>query len=282
MGSATRNLRNEHQKNIVRIFEGLCARHNRWQTWADFITLSAIAISNCVDQLNAPERMETYRHQMAKYSEKEQLALSEMLNEVVMGMEQNPNQDFLGELYMCLDFGNEHCGQFFTPYCVCEAMNKITEPDIRGKVEKQGWVSVLDPACGAGALLVAFANECLVQGVNFQTSVLFVAQDIDFVVGCMCYLQLSLLGCAGYVVIDDSLLHPTTSADKRGLIPHHSNRIWYTPMYFRDEWHWRRVWAQMDMMFSAVPQAAELMKATKPKLQQPELTITKAGQLSLF
>lgn len=282
MGSATRRFWGDHQKNIVRVFEGLSVRHNRWMVWTDFVTLAAIEISNCVDQLNAPERANTYRNLVAKYNEKERMALAEMLGEVVTGLEENPDQDFLGELFMCLDLGNEHRGQFFTPYSVCKAMAKITEPDIRGKVEKQGWVSVLDPACGAGALLVAFANECLAQGVNFQTSVLFVAQDIDFVVGCMCYLQLSLLGCAGYVVIDDSLLHPATSADKRGLIPHHSNRVWYTPMYFRNEWHWRRVWAQMDMMFSAIPQADEPTKAPEPELQQPKLTVTKTGQLSLF
>src|SRR5699024_11833427 len=68
-----------------------------------------------------------------------------------------------------------------------------------------------DPACGAGALLVAFANECLRQKVNYQTSVLFVAQDIDFTVGLMCYIQLSLLGCAGYVVIGDTLVRPSTA-----------------------------------------------------------------------
>ena len=61
--------------------------------------------------------------------------------------------------------------------------------------QKQGWISVSDPACGAGALLIAFANECRRQHINYQTSVLFVAQDIDFLAGCMCYIQLSLLGC---------------------------------------------------------------------------------------
>lgn len=42
-----------------------------------------------------------------------------------------------------------------------------------------------DPACGAGALLLAFANECKRNHINYQTSVFFVAQDIDFLAGCM-------------------------------------------------------------------------------------------------
>ena len=141
-------------------------------------------------------------------------------------------------------------------------------------------------------MLVAFANECTRQKVNYQTSVLFVAQDIDFTVGLMCYIQLSLLGCAGYVVIGDSLVHPSTAYDRRGLIPRDEGNVWYTPMYFRDVWHWRRVWAQVDMMCSAEkPQGAEVVSKpetttqksrTRPKKAQPAASENEYGQLTLF
>lgn len=101
----------------------------------------------------------------------------------------------------------------------------------------------------AGATLIAFANECRRQGVNYQTSVLFAAQDIDYIVGMMCYLQLSLIGAAGYVEITNSLTKPTLCVDPRGLIPRPGANVWYTPMYFRQEWHFRRVWAQLDRLF---------------------------------
>ncbi len=39
---------------------------------------------------------------------------------VVEALERNPEQDFLGELYMELELGNHWKGQFFTPYCVCK------------------------------------------------------------------------------------------------------------------------------------------------------------------
>lgn len=63
---------------------------------------------------------------------------------------------------------------------------------------------------------------------------LFVAQDIDFLAGMMCYIQLSLIGCPGYVVIDDSISSPITGIDPHGLIPRDGPNVWYTPMYFRD------------------------------------------------
>ena len=120
--------------------------------------------------------------------------------------------------------------------------------DLKSQIEEKGWVSVSDPACGAGALLLAFANECKRNHINYQTSVFFVAQDIDFLAGCMCYIQMSLLGCPGYVVIDDSILHPAQSYDEDGLIPKNSPNVWFTPMYFRDIWHWRRMFAQLDLI----------------------------------
>lgn len=247
--------------------------------------MSAIEISNAVDQLNAPGRTETYLNMVKKYTPSECEAFGEMLAEVVYGMDENPDQDFLGELYMGLDLGNEHRGQFFTPYNVCKMMGKMMYGDVlQERVKQDGWISVSDPCCGAGALLIAFANTCKESDVNFQTSVLFVAQDIDYVVGCMCYLQLSLMGCAGYVVIDNSLTKPSLSHDKRGLIPVHSSNVWYTPFYFRNEWHLRRIWAQMDMLVKGAEKDAP---ADPPKVEKKEpesvtYQITEGEQLTLF
>ena len=63
--------------------------------------------------------------------------------------------------------------------------------------------------------------------------ILFTGQDIDETVGLMCYLQLSLLGCAGYVKIANTLTDPMRKNDD-------INKYWYTPMYFSDVWRIRR------------------------------------------
>lgn len=227
--SVPHNLKSTHQTEFVKIFNSLCGRYGRWEIWQDFITLAAIAISNTVDRSQAAEREKTYMTIAGKYKPEEMLKFSQMLQEVVIGMDFNPDQDFLGELYMALDLGNDHAGQFFTPYNVCRMMAEITGTDLQARVERDGWISVNDCACGAGALLVAFANACTRQKINYQTSVLFVAQDIDYIVGLMCYLQLSLMGCAGYVVIGDTLLHPSTALDRRGLIPRPDQNIRLSP-----------------------------------------------------
>lgn len=249
MKKQTAHLRTADQKEFIKKFEALCSAHSRWEVWSDFVQMSAIAISNAVDRANAPERAKTFQTMASKYSDRERNALAELLAELVAGMEANPDRDYLGELYMVLELGNQKAGQFFTPYDVCRAMAALTWGDQEERIRKQGWISVNDCACGAGATLLAFANECRRHGINYQTSVLFVAQDVDAIVASMCYLQLSLLGCAGYVVVGNSLSNPKQAMDCRGLIPVHGPDVWYTPMYFRQEWHLRRVWAQMDMIF---------------------------------
>jgi len=211
MGKAIRRVRGESQKNIIRLLDGISGRYSRWEVWQDFIIMSAISLANTVDGPYREEREKAYLERARKYSKRELAAFPEMLAEIVMDMERNPDQDFLGELFMALDLGNEWKGQFFTPYDVCRMMASMTyESDMQHRVDRDGWISVNDPACGAGALLIAFANECQRKGINYQTSVLFVAQDVDFLAGCMCYIQLSLMGCPGYVVIDNTLTHPST------------------------------------------------------------------------
>lgn len=211
--------------------------------------MSAISISNIIQGPHREQREKMYLDRARRYTCDQLKCFAQMFSEVVSEMERDPEQDVLGELFMILGLGNEWKGQFFTPYDVCRMMATMNLGlETKKQIENQGWISVCDPACGAGALLIAFANECKKHQINYQTSVLFVAQDIDFLAGCMCYIQLSLLGCPGYIVIDDSIVRPALSHDGHGLIPVDAPNVWYTPMYFREVWQWRRVFAQTEQI----------------------------------
>lgn len=281
--AVTRSIRDDHQKNFLKIFEGLTGKHSRWEIWRDFIHLTAIEISNSTDKLNAPERTKDYQTIISKYSAAERNGMAEMLAEVVMGMEQNPDQDFLGSLYMMCELGNNHSGQFFTPYDVCRCMAELTF-DAKLVPDMEGFISVSDPACGAGALLIAFANLCRRKNICYHDKVLFVAQDIDLIAGLMCYIQLSFLGCAGYVVIGNTITEPSTAYDRRGLLPAGpQSRIWYTPFFSTDIWYLRRQWAQIELLMKPVCRQTEQAEP-EPKKDDaaPPLCETKTGQLTFF
>lgn len=281
--AVTRSIRDDHQKNFLKIFNGLTGKHSRWEIWEDFVTLTAIEISNSTDKVNATERTKMYQTIISKYSAKERDGMAEMLAEVVMGMEQNPDQDFLGSLYMMCELGNDHAGQFFTPYDVCRCMVEISG-ESNPAAENAGFFSVADPACGAGALLIAFANLCRRKNICYHDKVLFVAQDIDLTVGLMCYIQLSFLGCAGYVVIGNTITEPSTAYDHRGLLPAGpQSRIWYTPFFSTDIWYLRRQWAQIELLMKPVCHQPEQSEPEPLKDDAtPPLCETKTGQLTFF
>ena len=280
-----------HQKEFLKHFEKACQRHNHWTVFSDFVEMAAISISNSVDKDHAESREKAYMDLAGKYNQKELECFGHMFAEIVEGLEAGPDQDFMGELFMSLDLGNEHRGQFFTPYNVSKMMAKMltSKAGLEHEIKENGFIVVSDPCCGAGGLLIAFANACRECEVNFQTNVLFVAQDVDYTVAYMCYLQMSLLGMPGYVVIDNSLSRPATCYDKRMLIPVPAQNIWYTPLYFLPEWHWRRVFASMDMLLEDT--AARCLKTPEIETEEPEikpesvkldLTETKTGQLTFF
>lgn len=103
-------------------------------------------------------------------------------------------------------------------------------------------ITVHDDCCGGGATLIAAANvarnDLEKAGFNFQNHILFSAQDIEETVALMCYIQLSLLGVAGFVKVGNSLTDPIRNGDSL-------ENYWFTPMYFSDIWHTRRVISQM-------------------------------------
>lgn len=285
------HLRNDNQREVVKIFLNLSGKYSLWQLWSDFIVMSAIAISNTVDKQNAPKREEQYMTIVKRYDDSVVQKFPEILALIVMGMEFDPDRDFLGEIFMELNLGNDKNGQFFTPYDVCRVMSEINNTDdIAQKIKTERFVSVNDCTCGAGATLIAFANTCRRHNINYQSDVLFTAQDVDFVTACMCYIQLSLLGCPGYVFIGNTLTNPCVSADKKGLLPIKTENVWFTPMFYSDIWIVRKLLARMSLLEKPIelkenkePEYTSKAVVEEPAKEEPTVLIeSKFGQLKLF
>lgn len=244
---------NSAVKEMLGLFDKLCYSRSAWQVWTDFIVATACAISDACDRGKDFEaREKEYAKCVERLGGVETAA--QMFACIVNALEENPEQDCLGDLFMQLNLGNHWKGQFFTPYCVCRTMAAMNVDGVEETIEKKGWASVCDPACGAGATLIAMANTLKLYDVDYQNHVLFVAQDIDRVAGLMCYIQLSLLGCPGYVVIGDSLCNPMVSYDKNSLFPieKEGQEIWFTPMFNSNVWEMRKKFNFMDMILNSL------------------------------
>lgn len=215
----------------------LSGRFPMWEIWSDFVYMAATAISNAVDKSHFEAREASYMKIIEKYNEKERMVFPELMAELAIALEKNPEQDFLGSVYMELELGNHWIGQFFTPYSICQLMADVTCSDAVEQIRKSGFVTMNDCACGAGATLIAGIHGIRriieKEGYNWQHHVLVTAQDLDMITGLMCYIQLSLQGAAGYVKIGDSLLDPMSTGDSL-------ENYWFTPMYFSNVWTLRR------------------------------------------
>lgn len=221
---------------IVKFFNALTGARQLWELWEDAMILFATMLSNAVDKRFYDKREEMFRNVAGKYSEKEIQTFLQIFAEIVNQLEAEPEQDFLGDLYMQLDLGSHWHGQFFTPYNVCKMMADLQLPDGLSFEDAKA-VTITDCACGGGALLIASAHSYRKKmakiGLNAQDFVCLYAQDLSMVAALMCYIQISLQGYAGKIKIGDSLLHPMLDTDS-------GSDIWYTPMWFSDVWVQRR------------------------------------------
>ena len=124
-----------YKKRFEKGFKLLCSSKSPYQVWSDCMALFAITLANqsILPMTNLEQfkeiwdkREKEYLRIINNYSKKEQKLFPQMFALIVEELEERPNQDLLGELYMMLQIHNKNAGQFFTPYSVCEAMSKLT------------------------------------------------------------------------------------------------------------------------------------------------------------
>lgn len=115
--------------------------------------------------------------------------------------------DFLGEASSQLNVLNAKQGQFFTPYQVSRMMAKMTLDDVSQLIERQGYLTMQEPAVGAGGMVLAVADEILEQGFNPMIHMLVHTIDISQLCYHMCFVQLACKGVTAYVERGNSLSH---------------------------------------------------------------------------
>lgn len=232
----------KHLKSADREFKDvlkqLTASHRIAEVWSDFIAIFAYSISNAVDKSHFEIREKLYFDTIKKYKKSELELFPILMCKTVFELDKNPEQDFLGEIHMELGLGSKSLGQDFTPYDVCELMAAMAVKDIPGMIQQQGYITLNDPTCGSGAILIStlhkVKNQLFQLNLNYQNHILIEAQDIDFTAAMMCYIQLSLLGVAGYIKVGNTITEPISLSDTL-------ENYWFTPMYFSEIWHTRRL-----------------------------------------
>ena len=250
-----------YSTKFIKTLEKIEQGKRNYEVFADFCNIAAISL---FQPFIKNEKLENeYLTVINRYKKDKTHYFAELLAITVNALEENPNQDFLGTIYMSELMGNSSAGQFFTPYPVCELMAQVTYGD--NFKDNQEYITVSEPCIGAGGIIIALRNVIIKKGLN-PARVMFVnAIDIDFTCFNMAYIQLSLLGIPAVL-------------NNGNTLSLEFYRTYYTPVYFLKNWF---------IKLQKKVKIIETDNNTKQEIinRKEEIIISKPGnlkQLSLF
>lgn len=172
--------------------------HSRslYRAFSDWLEIAAITLHQLPyhsrelekdDSFKALE--ERYLQSIKPYSKDELDVFAELLG-LTLATHNAGYGDFLGEVAGDAELLNKGSGQFFTPYYLCRTIAKMTLGDVKGLVKHKGIITVCEPASGAGALVIASAEEVAAQGIDPRAHLQFDCTDISRDAFNMTYIQL--------------------------------------------------------------------------------------------
>ena len=184
----------------------------------DFLTLCTCSLAQTI--YRSDELEQKYLQTVKQYTKEQAEEFSKLLAFLVMALEEK-YQDFLGEVFMRLNLGNSSIGQYETPYTVSKFMAEInfSELEISQKIANNHLITLSEPCCGSGGMIIAFAETMKEHHFNYQKHLYVEAIDIDGMSFMMAYIQLTLLGIPAKVIQGDTLS-----------LKFH--QVLYTPFYF--------------------------------------------------
>lgn len=244
-------------QSFITLFNSIAKHNHPYTVFSDFVTMSAISIHNAVNKLENLEN--EYLQIVGKYSKDDVDLFCKLLANFIdlLGIEP---RDVLGSLYMELELDNSNTAQFFTPHELSILIAKLNYGDQLDNFTKP-FVTLSEPACGAGGMVLAFTNEMLKKGHNPAEKLWVQAIDIDRLAGLMCYLQLALWNIPAQVIIGNTITMKF-------------REIYYTPAHYL--YHWDEKLRLRD----SIEKMRQLFQSCEDQ-EQPEKHKTKTAEAQL-
>jgi hypothetical protein len=185
------------KKDFVKAFGSIGYHRSRHDLWNDFLEMAFTAIckptfppGESADKLEA-RYMDVVRRNKAEDIRK----MPELLGITALAL-QDGGVDFLGSVAGEIEVLNQQGGQFFTPYSLSRMMAEMQLGDASELIADKGFITLSEPACGAGGMVIAAADVLASQGHDIGQVLYVDATDISNTAFQMAYVQLSLRGVA--------------------------------------------------------------------------------------
>ncbi len=157
-----------HEKAFVKLFSQTARYHHRFKVFEDFISCSVIALENRLCFSEAREQK--YLRIVRGYEKEDVTRMAQLLAHVVNGLGE-ASGDFLGRVF--------YRGQFFTPWDVARMMATMQLGDTETLFRDRPFITLSEPACGAGCMVLAFADVLRKGGWPPHRYLWVSATDID-------------------------------------------------------------------------------------------------------
>ena len=267
------NAGRDSNKELRKIIDALSHRRHRWQVFQDFVEVSAIAISNSVDQVHREAREARYMEIIGRYEKEECSMLAQALAWLVQNLEEETN-DCLGKLFMELELHSHWHGQYFSPWPIASMMARLTLADSEHLLQKE-CITVHEPAAGSGVMVMAFAQALRDMGINYQQRMHAHVVDVEQTAVHMAYVQLSLMNIPAFVIHGNSLSLQEWS-------------VWTTPAHILGGWSFKlrrrsKGTAMTNEFVDSVRESATGQPGDLDPPKQPDVTFVEGnGQLRLL
>lgn len=194
------------------IFKQLCGKRRFAEVWSDCMEIFAIVVHQQsyynpawmpkeLEKIAMPidddfQRLEeSYMRFVTKY-EKEGMNAIAKLYALAQYAVQQTGDDFLGHVYESLEIVSKRQqdarGEFLTPATVSKLMAKLTLGEsIDACIQRKGYVTCQEPACGSGRMLLALVDEMYNLGHDPRVCLFVEAIDVSRDMWNMTYSQLS-------------------------------------------------------------------------------------------
>ncbi|MDF9828580.1 type I restriction-modification system DNA methylase subunit [Ereboglobus sp. PH5-10] len=178
------------------LIEQLIRYHDAYKVFSAFTTLAACALAHGT-------REAEYLEEAKRWKKDELNIFSHALAALVLEMEDQPFTDLLGGHYMELALSHKSQqwnGEFHTPQNVCEMIGHMIAGDTT--MPQEGPITLCEPACGAGAMILAFAKMLPPEN---RPRLRVTAIDISKTACDMCFINTTLWGIPAEIIHGNTL-----------------------------------------------------------------------------
>lgn len=230
------------------IFKQLCCNRRFSEVWGDCMEVFAVVAhqQSYYNPTWMPPELETvaipidddferleekYMSFVPKYQKEGMSAISKLYSLAQYAVQQW-GEDFLGQVYESLEIVSgaqqSASGEFLTPASVSKLMAQLTlGRSIDSCIQRKGYVTCQEPACGSGRMLLALVDEMYNLDHDPRVCLFIEAIDTNRDMFNMTYAQLSWLDLPALVIHGNTLSMEMFE-------------FRYTPQYKLSKWHYEK------------------------------------------